>query len=176
MSLPQTYNDNQLIQLYINNIKTRTREDRVDHVWTQILRFYWPITANYGIEREPYAAENARTKADVVLTTMSMNKIVKCVFVECKRHNADIENSDWDSSKAQLERFIRRWEERSPTQVIYGLLCIGHSVRFYYMPQFKDKLVDFKTKDLTLSIQDNATEVDMILREIRELIAIEYHV
>lgn len=148
----------------------------MDHVWTQILRFYWPITANYGIEREPYAAENARTKADLVLTTTSMNKIVKCVFVECKRHNAHIGDGDWKSSKTQLERFIRRWEERSPSQVIYGLVCIGQSVRFYYMPQFNDKLADFKKENLTLSIQDNATEVDMILREIRELIAIEYHV
>lgn len=36
--------------------------------------------------------------------------------------------------------------------------------------------MDFKTKDLTLSIKDNATDVDMTLREIRQLIAIEYHV
>ncbi|KAJ5472801.1 hypothetical protein N7530_006802 [Penicillium desertorum] len=98
-----------------------------------------------------------------------MNEIVKCGFVECKRHNANIEDSDWLSSKTQLERFIRRWEERNPSQAIYGLVCIGHPVRFFYMPRFKDTLVDFKSEDLTLSIKDNATDVDMILRQWRVL-------
>lgn len=145
-------------------------------MWAQILSFYWPITTNYAIEREPYAAEHVGTKADVVLTTSSMNKIAKCIFVECKKHNAEIQSEDWDASKAQLERFIRRWEERNPSQVIYGLTCIGHSVRFFSMPPFQDKLVDFSTKDLTLSIKDDATKIDMILRDMRELITVQYHV
>jgi hypothetical protein len=59
-----------------------TREGKKD--WVQILSLYWPITANYAIEHEPYAAENSRAKANVVLTTVSMNKIVKCLFIECK--------------------------------------------------------------------------------------------
>lgn len=158
----------------MNNIKPGTREDRVDHVWTQILRFYWPITANYGIEREPYAAEHVGTKTDVVLTTSSAKRIVKCLFVECKGHKATILPSDWKDSIDQLERYIRRWEERELSQAIYGLICIGDSVRFFYMPHFKDKLVDFKAGKLLFSIKNDSTEVDLILREIRELITIEH--
>lgn len=83
----------------------------MSHVWAQILKFYWPITANYAIERETYPAEHAGSKADIVLTTRSADRIVKVLFVEYKG-TRNLTERRWDRSKAQLTGFVRRWEER----------------------------------------------------------------
>lgn len=147
----------------------------MDEVWAQILAFYWPIESNYAIEREPYAAEGAGSRADIVLTTNIKRRIFKCLFVECKRDKTLVEDRDWDSSKLQLERYVQRWQQRSPSRPVYGLLCIGHAVRFYVMPPKERRFQDFKSAGLTLSIKDDVAAVDAILRDIRELLAVTYH-
>ncbi|KAJ5426863.1 hypothetical protein N7465_001933 [Penicillium sp. CMV-2018d] len=45
------YDQNDLIKLYLDRLQPRCREDCVDHVWAQIISFYWPVSANYGVER-----------------------------------------------------------------------------------------------------------------------------
>jgi hypothetical protein len=100
---------------------------------------------------------------------MSMNKIVKSGFGECKRYNANIEDSDWRSSKAQLERFIGRWEEGNPSQVIYGLVCIGHWTpgALLLHASVQGHIGGFQNGGSGFSIKDNATDVDMILGQWR---------
>lgn len=96
----------------------------------------------------------------------SANRIVKVLFVECKRHTRNVTDRQWDSSKAQLTGFIRRWEERDVSQVIYALTCIGEWVRFFEMSARQSELVPFGNREGAFSITDDTAEIASILRQI----------
>ncbi|OQE18073.1 hypothetical protein PENFLA_c022G10726 [Penicillium flavigenum] len=53
---------------YLESLELGCLEDRVEHVWAQILSFFWPVSANYGVEREAYVSTTSQSKANVVLT------------------------------------------------------------------------------------------------------------
>jgi hypothetical protein len=59
-----------MINLYVDRIDRGSREDRSDHLWTQILRFYFEMSDNYGIEREGYRDESSLARTSVVLTNI----------------------------------------------------------------------------------------------------------
>jgi hypothetical protein len=60
---------------YLESLELGCPEDRVDHVWAQILSFYWPVSANYGVKREAYVSKTSQTKVNVVLTNFQNGRI-----------------------------------------------------------------------------------------------------
>ncbi|KAJ5836285.1 hypothetical protein N7447_002311 [Penicillium robsamsonii] len=85
-----SYAGNEIIELYIQKVKRGCKEDKIDHMWTQILRFYFPLQEGYGIEREPYTTETTRARANIVVTNVRENRTNKVLFVECKPLKAKI--------------------------------------------------------------------------------------
>ncbi|KAJ5175678.1 uncharacterized protein N7482_001555 [Penicillium canariense] len=57
-------------------------EDRVKHLWTQILQNYFILAKIYGREREPYLSESELRAVDLVVTTLRRNTIYKLLFLE----------------------------------------------------------------------------------------------
>lgn len=52
----------------MNKISPQCREDRVAHLWTQILRCYFPLDDLFGFEREVYTTETGRGRVDLMVT------------------------------------------------------------------------------------------------------------
>jgi hypothetical protein len=74
-----------MISLYVNLVNLGSQEDQSDYLWTQILRFYFEISDNYGIERESYKDKKSRARTNMVLTNIRGGEIKKVIFMECKR-------------------------------------------------------------------------------------------
>jgi hypothetical protein len=167
------YADNNLIKLYIKNVSQGCREERVDHLWSQILSFYWPISANYGVEREPYASETSRTRANLVLTNNQMGKIYKCLFIECKRPHESVNEDLWETPEAetQLLRHIRNWTDRDPSRPLYGIISIGLEVKFFFMPAWSDKFETFSENTPVLSLKTDSARIHQILVDIRAILS-----
>lgn len=150
----------------------------MDHLWPQILSFYWPGTSNYAVETEPYASETSLT-ANVALTTLHQAKIYKCLFIECNRSKQTAETHDikpkaetWETSQARLERDIGRWTERDHSIPVYGIISIGLDARFLVMPAWRVQFEPYSRELADLSVETDFARIDRILREIRGTLAI----
>jgi hypothetical protein len=53
------YESNAIISLYIEKVKHACLEKCIDHLWSQILRFYFHLDDNYGVEREAHTGEGS---------------------------------------------------------------------------------------------------------------------
>jgi hypothetical protein len=95
-----------MISLYVDRVNLGSREDRADHLWTQILRFYFEMSDNYGIDRESYRDEESLARTNIVLTNIRGGEIKKAIFVECKRPNPSgryATNRQWSAAENELQ-------------------------------------------------------------------------
>lgn len=143
-------------------------------MWTQILRFYFPLQKGYGIEREPYTTETARARANIVVTNARENGINKVLFVECKSSKAKKtpNNRTWGSAKDQMRNYMLSWDGRRLNSPLYGVVAIGREARFYTLPARSDVLEEFKTgnETNTFSVKDGAASIHEILSRMESLI------
>lgn len=168
------YDGNELIQLYMNRITPHCREDRVDHMWTQILRCYFHIEDLFGIEREVYTTETERGRIDLMVTSVHREEIYKTLFLEAKRSPApsrSITTNAWDSVRAQLQKNIGRWRDREREIPVFGMTAIGLYVKFFIIPKGEDELRPFKVTDRPYSLRHDSERVHEIISEIKDSIA-----
>ncbi|KAJ5368983.1 uncharacterized protein N7496_008743 [Penicillium cataractarum] len=168
------YYVNELIQLYMDTITPQCREDRVDHMWTQILLYYFSIDQPFGIEREVYTAETELRRVDLVVTSVRGNQIYKTLFLEAKRHPAPsraITPDAWASVRAQLQRNIDKWTDRNKDTTVFGLTAIGLYVKFFIIPKRETELRPFKVTDRPYSLRHDSERGHEILSQIKDFIA-----
>jgi hypothetical protein len=72
-------------KLGLEKITPCCREDRVDHLWTQILGYYLQVDDWFVIEREIYTTETERDRVDLIVTSVHKEEIYKTLFLEAKR-------------------------------------------------------------------------------------------
>ncbi|KAJ5472610.1 hypothetical protein N7530_006611 [Penicillium desertorum] len=76
------------------------RPHTFDHMWSQILRFYFSLQEGYGLEREPYTAEDAQARTNIEVTNIRDDTIVKALFVECKApRSATATKTQWEKRR-----------------------------------------------------------------------------
>ncbi|CAI7654719.1 unnamed protein product [Penicillium manginii] len=173
MADQRTYNDNDLIQLYMGKITPQCREDRVDHMWTQILRYYFHVNEFYGIEREVYTTEIGRGRVDLMVTGIHLGEIYKTLFLEAKRPPApsrNITRNSWDAMKSQLQANIDRWADRDLNVPVYGMTAVGLYVKFYVIPAHQTQLQPVMLTDRPYSLREESLRVDAILSNIKDSI------
>ncbi|KAJ5928827.1 hypothetical protein N7466_007783 [Penicillium verhagenii] len=64
------YTQNDLIRSYIDDVVPHTLEAIVEHMWLNILSFYFPSTRRFGIEREASISPRSEQRANVCLTKL----------------------------------------------------------------------------------------------------------
>ncbi|KAJ5518706.1 hypothetical protein N7453_001128 [Penicillium expansum] len=167
-----SYADHEIINLYIQKVKRGCKEDKVDHMWTQILRFYFPLQQGYGLEREPYTSETTQARANIVVTNVRENSINKVLFVECKALKyKNATPTKWGQTKVQLENNMRSWSGRQPNSPLYAITVIGRQARFFTMAAGSTNLVDFGAEDEILSVKDDAVRVQQLLLRMEALVS-----
>lgn len=169
-----------MIRLYVDRVDLGSREDRDDHLWTQILRFYFKISENYGIERESYRDEWSLARTNIVLTNIRGGEIKKAIFVECKRRNRsgrDATNHQWSTAEEELQGNMVAWRTIQQDTDLYGILALGYETRFFKMPTGTNKLEGWvhdpsmqDSEVVTLSISGDSRGVHQYLQKLRELV------
>ncbi|KAJ5175636.1 uncharacterized protein N7482_001513 [Penicillium canariense] len=173
MAPSEPFLEHQIIKKYLQNVVPGCLEDRVKHLWTQILRHYFPLEENYGIEREPYASESGLGAVDLLVTGLLRREIYKVLFLEAKRapsSGGNITLQAWREAHDQLQRNINKWGHRKSNIPVYGLVVIGHYVRFYVIGCNQVSLAPFERQE-TLSLKTNANRVHDLLSSMETLIA-----
>ncbi|KAJ5913687.1 hypothetical protein N7504_002570 [Penicillium tannophilum] len=121
-----------ILKAYVQQLVPGSREDRVDHLWSNVLRYHFPLAEGFGLERETYIVEDALRRVNIVVTNVLSGEINKTLFVECKRPT-DMEGNVWASPLLQLQNYMLEWTARPANTTMYGMICIGHNVKFYKM-------------------------------------------
>ncbi|KAL2706081.1 hypothetical protein AAEP93_001331 [Penicillium crustosum] len=126
-----TYQAQPIIVSYITNIVPGTLEVDVDHLWTNLLAYYFPVTEDFGVEREAYIRSRSQTRANVCVSTLVHNSISKVIMIESKRasrsQNGSPPSSSWTHAKEQLLGYMlsRREEQTENLPRLFGMVGIG---------------------------------------------------
>ncbi|KAJ5993264.1 hypothetical protein N7451_008988 [Penicillium sp. IBT 35674x] len=161
-----------ILKVYLNQLVFESREDRVDHLWSNVLRYHFPLSEGFGLERETYTAEDALRRINIVVTNVLSGAINKTLFVECKRP-AILTEGIWDDPESQLQSYMREWTARPAKKAMYGMVCIGYNVIFYEMPADQNTLrpIDFpKLGTKPVSIRTHPESVRTRLNLVKEMI------
>lgn len=97
----------------ISEIVPGVLQERVDHVWLNILAFYFDRT-HFGVEREAYVdnTRETRIRSNVLVTNTRGAKVHKLLIVETKRFpnagNPGWENRYryWGRDRGQLQNYL----------------------------------------------------------------------
>ncbi|KAJ5813847.1 uncharacterized protein N7503_000597 [Penicillium pulvis] len=120
-----------ILAAYIANIVPGSLEADVDHLWTNILAYYFPISERYGVEREAYIRSRSQTKANVCVSTLSRNLMFKAIIVENKRASSSQTGfpppTSWIHATSQLLGYMlsRRSEQPRGLASLFGIVGIG---------------------------------------------------
>lgn len=126
------------------NAAAHPYQDRIDHLWSNILTHYFPLHNGLGTERESYVKGNRRFKSNIAITNLVNNRMHKVVVVEAKRFPDKVypyhrrpgwENQfDWEGLLEDLGFYMRATRTQDGNvQTMYGMLTVGDMVRFYVM-------------------------------------------
>lgn len=155
----------------MSNVKPGCREDRVVHMWSQILQFYFPLAnGNFGIERETYASEEGRGRVDLIVTKLRRSTLIKSLFLEAKRppsENKQISQHMWDQARDELQANIDKWTDRPANMAVFGVVAIGMFVKFYVVPQYRTRLEPLNGNDPCFSLSTQIQTVCQALLYIR---------
>lgn len=144
------YQQKPIIASYIAKIVPGSLEADVDHLWTNLLAYYFPSSENYGIEREAYIKSQSKTKANVCVSTLGRRPIFKAIMVENKRPSESATGhpppSSWAHAKGQLLNYmLSQREDRSRIfATTFGIVGIGKYVRFYQLRRENEELNDYQ--------------------------------
>jgi len=143
----------------------------VDHMWSQILQFYFPLAnGSFGIERETYASEAGRGRVDLIVTKLRRCTLIKPLFLEAKRpppENKQISQHMWDQARDELQANIDKWTDRPANMAVFGIVAIGLYVKFYVVPQHRTRLEPLNGNDPSFSISTKSETVGEALLYIR---------
>lgn len=165
-----------IIFSYIDNIVPGSREVEVDHLWTNLLAYYFPITQDYGVEREAYVRSRSETRANVCVSTMTHRDMHKVVMVENKRatrsQTAHPPGRSWAHARGQLLAYMlsHRANQLPGLPSLFGIVGIGRWVRFYRLRRGANDLEDFQ-QNMAYNLVDNSFAIEQIILSIRADIA-----
>ncbi|KAL4787864.1 hypothetical protein BJX76DRAFT_353898 [Aspergillus varians] len=150
-----TYRDLPFTEKYIRKIenpqqggaqrgRVQSREDVVDHLWTNIFVhcFQSPRPMTFSMERESYLLRNGRQRTDIAVVNLvgPDEHMQKAAIFEAKRplgppNDRQPREAEWKKVTAQLQKNIRpaRRADRQ-TQGMYGVAAIGTWARLYKFP------------------------------------------
>ncbi|KAL2821406.1 hypothetical protein BDW59DRAFT_164141 [Aspergillus cavernicola] len=134
--------------------RIQSREDVVDHLWTNILVYYFqnPRPMTFSVERESYLLNNRRQKTDIAVVNLvgpdaDMQKVLnfeaKCPLGP--PNNRKPTDDERGEVRAQLRNnmgLARRADQS--TQDIYGVVAIGTWARLYKLPGGETFLVPIR--------------------------------
>lgn len=78
-----------------------------DRIWSHILRFYFPLREGYGLEREPYTAEDAQARTNIEVTNIRGDKIVKAFLLSARGkapRSAIATKTQWKKARPNWKR------------------------------------------------------------------------
>ncbi|KAJ5600285.1 hypothetical protein N7450_001352 [Penicillium hetheringtonii] len=146
---------------YMSNVKPGCREDRVVHMWSQILQFYFPLAnGNFGIERETYASEEGRGRKHIDQVLIPRSKAPPS-------ENKQISQHMWDQARDELQANIDKWTDRPANMAVFGVVAIGMFVKFYVVPQYRTRLEPLNGNDPCFSLSTQIQTVCQALLYIR---------
>lgn len=137
-----------MIAAYIANIVPGGLEADVDHLWTNLLAYYFPVPEKYGVEREAYIRSRSMTKANVSVSTITNGSMYKVIMVENKRASTSRAGtpppSSWAHAENQLLGYMlsRRQNQMTPLASLFGIVGIGRFVKFFKLRRGKTQLED----------------------------------
>lgn len=169
------YQTQPILASYIASIRHNSREVDVDHLWTNLLAYYFPTVEDYGIEREAYIVPRSQARANVCLRTLIDNSITTVIMVENKKpttaQSSNPPTSSWVNAKAQLEGYLlsRRANEQSHLN-LFGIVGIGGCVKFFQLRRGRSELEDYR-HDSFLKLDQDSSEIERIIEMIKRYIA-----
>ncbi|PYH97051.1 hypothetical protein BO71DRAFT_439102 [Aspergillus ellipticus CBS 707.79] len=103
----------------------------VDHFWLNLLRHYFPLSAEFAITWDGPGYEVMNIRQDA---------LHKLIFVEAMQFPPNVapgwqDTHHWDCVLAGVGMRMRRAREIfGAVQTVYGIVAVGDRVRFYCMP------------------------------------------
>ncbi|KAG2007741.1 hypothetical protein GB937_008393 [Aspergillus fischeri] len=83
-----------IIASYLSEINPANHpyQERIDHLWSNILNHYFPLRDGFGTEREALVKPPRRFATNVAITNVRPSGMHKVILVEAKAfpHNTDI--------------------------------------------------------------------------------------
>ncbi|KAL3409448.1 hypothetical protein V8F44DRAFT_656079 [Aspergillus fumigatus] len=130
-----------IIASYLSEVNPANNpyQERIDHLWSNILNHYFPLRDGFGTEREALVKPQRRFATNVAITNVRPLGMHKVVLVEAKTfpRNTDI---GWFSVYpwADVESILQSFMKKAPdtfgnVQTMYGIVAVGDRVRFYTM-------------------------------------------
>lgn len=128
-----------------------SREAEVDHLWTNLLGFYFSEQNDYGVLREAYIRARSQSRANVCVCTLHRRTITKVIVVENKRASEAQTGipplSSWTHAKQQLQNYMLNIRPRQPqweSHTMFGILGVGKYVKFLQLRAGQNELEYFQ--------------------------------
>ncbi|KAJ9292437.1 hypothetical protein DTO271G3_8767 [Paecilomyces variotii] len=158
-----TYLARPVIRRYLD---PTTRDDSVDQLWINILRYYFNNLDYFGSEVQSRPHQNWDYISNVVVTNMRNYMLAKFLFVENKRSSFEDDPTIWDNTRDQLEDYMRgARNDQGNIQILYGIVGIGNWARFYQLPMNGTALVPYGPAR-ELNIERDAHTINRILQRL----------
>jgi hypothetical protein len=80
--------------------------------------------------------ERSKSRVNIIVSNLFHGTIHRALFIECKRPMRNISppsSKTWASSKSQLQKHMAGWGRRHFGKPLFGMVCIGPSIRSYEM-------------------------------------------
>ncbi|KAJ9192666.1 hypothetical protein DTO164E3_8249 [Paecilomyces variotii] len=159
-----TYFNRQVIRQYLDNVNLMTREDAVDQLWINILRYYFNDLDCFGIEAQSRPHQDWDYRSNVVVANVRNYIMAKFLFVENKRSSFEDDPRIWDSTRDQLEDYmLGARNDQGNIQIMFGIVGIGNLARFYQLPMNGTALVPYGPAR-GLNIEHDANTIERILQ------------
>jgi hypothetical protein len=114
-------------------------QERIDHLWSNILNHYFPLRDGFGTEREALVKPPRKFKTNVAITNILPSGMHKVILVEAKAFpdKTDIgwfNVYPWAGVESQLQSYMKKARDTfGNVQTMYGIVAVGDRVRFYTM-------------------------------------------
>lgn len=168
------YQAQPIIASYLASIIARTREAEIDHLWTNLLGYYFPPVEDFGIEREAYIQPQSQIRANVSVKALINNSRTTILMIENKRPSAAVSgnppNHSWANAEAQLERYmlLRRANETSNVD-LFGIVGIGKCVKFFRLRRARSVLETYR-RNIALRLDRDSSQIEEIIDRIKTYI------
>lgn len=159
----------------MDDVTPNCLEEKIDHLWLNILQFYFSLSSGFGCEREATIATRAKIRANVTVSLVRNRKKAKVVFVENKRPSKaknGPQRPAWTRAADQLLNYMlqQRNAHLQLTQDLWGIVCIGYYTKFFVLRHGQQTLQPYNGDvrwESNVHFNDIATILSNIQREIR---------
>jgi hypothetical protein len=130
-----------IIASYLSEVNSVNKpyQERIDHLWLNILTHYFPLRDGFGTEREAHVQAGRKFAVNVAVTNIRQNHMHKVVMLEAKAFPPNANNGwfnryPWAEVEKELQTYMEKARRNfGNVQTMYGIVVVGDMVCFYSM-------------------------------------------